>query len=67
VEADVDAAAGGNSVGVLPDRRPVEDVEVRDMRSATVAPSDLASTTVPPGACHARPVTPGVTSRVNRA
>ncbi len=38
VEADVDAAAGGDAVGVLGDRRPVEDVDLGDVRDAAVVP-----------------------------
>jgi len=38
VEADVDAAVGGDDVGVLRDRRPVEDVDLRDVRGAAVVP-----------------------------
>lgn len=41
VEADVDAAAGGDAVGVPRDRRPVEDVDLGDVRGAAVLPDAL--------------------------
>jgi len=41
VEADVDAAAGGDGVGVPRDRRTVEDVDLRDVCGAAVVPDAL--------------------------